>query len=96
MCPDTIINAFACNFKIGNVVNTDVVEANFLNTRLYQRLSVSALTDDLSDKPLLILRTDLQQAAYKDALTMFKRRIGLSGPEDLVALSNVSMCVNVI
>ena len=94
LCPDTIINAFACNFKVNGVVNTDVVEANFLNTRMYQRLSMSSLADDLSDRPLLILRTEFSQAGYKDSLTVFKNRIGLSGPEDLVALSNVSMQVH--
>ncbi|QRW18661.1 pyridoxal-dependent decarboxylase domain protein [Rhizoctonia solani] len=36
------INAFACNFRLPNgEVNSDVVEANYLNTRIYERLSVT-------------------------------------------------------
>src|ERR1700691_3895113 len=90
---DTMVNAFACNFKIGDVVNEDVVEANFLNTRIYQRLSVKTVTDDLKDRPIIILRTELKQADYSGALVNFKSRIGLLGPENLVVLSNVSMWV---
>jgi hypothetical protein len=90
---DTMVNAFACNFKVGGQLNKDVVEANFLNTRIYQRLSVQTVTDDLKDRPIIILRTELKQADYMRALDNFKARIGLVGPENLVVLSNVSMCV---
>ncbi|THH16889.1 hypothetical protein EW146_g3821 [Bondarzewia mesenterica] len=88
---DTMINAFACNFKVDGVINTDVVEANFLNTRIYQRLSVLTVNDDLKDRPIIILRTELMQKNYLGTLDMFKSRMGLSGSEDLVALTNVSM-----
>jgi hypothetical protein len=91
---DTMVNAFACNFKIGGELNKDVVEANFLNTRIYQRLSVQTVSDDLKDRPIIILRTELKQADYLRALDNFKSRIGLLGPENLVVLSNVSMCVH--
>ena len=90
---DTMVNAFACNFKFAGEVNKDVVEANFLNTRIYQRLSVQTVTDDLKDRPIIILRTELKQADYLRALDNFKSRIGLLGPQNLVVLSNVSMCV---
>jgi hypothetical protein len=90
---DTMVNAFACNFKVGDAVNKDVIEANFLNTRIYQRLSVQTVKDDLKDRPIIILRTELKQADYLGALDKFKSRIGLSGSENLVVLSNVSMCV---
>jgi hypothetical protein len=86
-----MINAFACNFKVGGVLNTDVVEANFLNQRIYQRLSIQTPKDDIKDKPLIIMRTEMSQGSYKACLTKFKSRIGVSGPEDLVVLSNVSM-----
>lgn len=89
---DTMINAFACNFKIDGALNTDVIEANFLNSRLYQRLSVQSTNDDLTDRPIIILRTEFEQEEYKGCLTRFKSRIGVSqGPEMLVVLSNVSM-----
>lgn len=88
-----MINAFACNFIVDDVVNTDVVQASFLNSRIYERLSVKALTDELNDKPIIILRTEFEQAVYGRALDKFKSRMGLSGPEDLVVLPNVSMWV---
>lgn len=90
---DTMINAFACNFKDGEVVNKDIVEANFLNTRIYQRLSVQTVKDDLKDRPIIVLRTEFKQTDYLKVLDKFKSRIGLSGPQNLVVLSNVSMCV---
>ena len=90
------MNAFACNFRLRDgSVNTDVVEANFLNRRIYQRLSVSTLKDELSDKPVLILQTEFNQSIYKGALEVFKNRMGLppKSSENLIALSNVSMFV---
>jgi hypothetical protein len=90
---DTMVNAFVCNFKVGDVVNRDIVEANTLNTRIYQRLSIHTMKDDLRDRLIIILRTELRQADYLGALDTFKSRIGLSGPENLVVLSNVSMYV---
>ncbi|KAK7051050.1 hypothetical protein VNI00_005162 [Paramarasmius palmivorus] len=95
LTPDTIINAFACNFRLrDSSVNTDVVEANFLNKRIYSRLSIATLKDELSDRPVLILQTEFKQDVYKDALTLFKRRMGLpESAENLIALSNVSMFV---
>jgi len=88
-----MVNAFVCNFKVGDDANKDVVEANFLNTRIYQRLSIQTVKDDLKDRPIIILRTELKQADYLRALDNFKSRIGLVGPDNLVVLSNVSMCV---
>ena len=93
---DTMINAFACNFKVEKEVNNDVIEANFLNTRIYQRLSVQTVQDDLKDRPIIILRTEFKQTDYLKALDKFKSRIGLLGPENLVVLSNVSMCVGYV
>ncbi|KAF8761186.1 Pyridoxal-dependent decarboxylase conserved domain [Rhizoctonia solani] len=40
MGSDLSINAFACNFRLANgEINKDVVESNYLNTRIYERLS---------------------------------------------------------
>ncbi|KAK7013215.1 hypothetical protein R3P38DRAFT_3207165 [Favolaschia claudopus] len=94
---DTMINAFVCNYKIdsnGNY-NRDISQANFLNQRLYDRLSVRTPRDTINDKPLIINRTEFKQNAYKDTLTSLKSRMHLdveSCKEDsLIALSNVSM-----
>ncbi|KIK58986.1 hypothetical protein GYMLUDRAFT_170418 [Collybiopsis luxurians FD-317 M1] len=88
---DLMINAFACNFHIDGKVNTDVVEASFLNHRLYKRLSVTTMNDQLNQKPIIIMATNFSQNKYGKALTTFKKRMGLEGEEDLYALSNVSM-----
>ncbi|KAF5367520.1 hypothetical protein D9758_003623 [Tetrapyrgos nigripes] len=88
---DLMINAFACNFHIGGQLNTDVVEASFLNQRLYKRLSVTSMEDKLNEKPIIIMATEFSQEVYEGALVKFKNRLGLEGDEDLYALSNVSM-----
>ncbi|KAJ8092537.1 hypothetical protein PM082_023790 [Marasmius tenuissimus] len=90
---DLMINAFACNFHIDGQPNTDTVEASFLGRRLYKRLSVTSMEDDLNDKPIIIMATEFSHKKYGDALKTFKRRIGLDekDEEDLYALSNVSM-----
>ena len=90
-----MINAFACNFraKAGGEINDDVVAANFLNQRLYDRLSVRRTRDVINDRPIIIIRTEFKASAYKGTLEAFKKRMKVKGPEDLVALSNVSMCV---
>ncbi|THU76237.1 PLP-dependent transferase [Dendrothele bispora CBS 962.96] len=89
---DTMINAFVCNFKIDDKVNKNIVQANFLNDRLYERLSVRKARDVINDKPLIINRTVLKQSAYGDTLQTLKKRMNVNeGKEDVVALSNVSM-----
>ncbi|KAK7438594.1 hypothetical protein VKT23_017929 [Stygiomarasmius scandens] len=89
---DTMINAFVCNFKIDGKVNDDIVQANFLNDRLYERLSVRTIRDVINDKPLIINRTVFKHSAYKNTLEFLKQRMEVKGgPEDIVALSNVSM-----
>lgn len=88
---DLMINPFACNFHVGGNLNADVVEASFLNRRLYQRLSITSMDDVLNQKPIVIMGTEFSQKKYGKALSTFKKRLGLIGEEDLYALSNVSM-----
>ncbi|KAM6489886.1 Pyridoxal phosphate-dependent transferase [Amanita muscaria] len=90
---DLMINAFACNFYIDGKPNTDVVEANYLNTRLYDRLSVRKLEDKLHKRPLILYSTRFQQKSYGPCLTRFRTRLRLdpTDDEDLVALANTSM-----
>lgn len=88
---DLMINAFACNFRIGSDINRDVVEASFLNQRLYRRLSVTKLEDNLEERPIIIMGTEFSVKRYGDTLERFKKRVGLEGDEDLFALSNTSM-----
>ncbi|KAG8527293.1 uncharacterized protein KY384_008037 [Bacidia gigantensis] len=88
---DLMINAFACNFEIDGKINTDVTEANYLNTQIFQQLSVSDIRKDISNVPLLLTSTSLAQSQYKDCLTHFKNRLGLEGEQDLYILINVTM-----
>jgi hypothetical protein len=90
---DLMINAFACNFYIDGKPNTDVVEANYLNNRLYDRLSVRKLEHKLHERPLILYSTRFQQKSYGPCLTRFRTRLRLdpTDDEDLVALANTSM-----
>ncbi|PVF93464.1 PLP-dependent transferase [Serendipita vermifera] len=90
---DLVINAFACNFYIDGVPNKDVVECNYLNRALYNKLSIRTPGDDLHKRPLILYSTTFQQKTYGECLTRFKTRLGLdeNDDEDLVALSNTSM-----
>jgi hypothetical protein len=46
MGSDLMINNFSCNFKVGGKINTDIDEANYLNKRIYERLSIQKVTDE--------------------------------------------------
>lgn len=95
MGSDLCINAFAANFKISGVVNDDIVEANYLNTRIFNRLSITEVEDNINDKPLILTSTVLLQSLYQDCLTDFKDRLQLSDSQtlyqDLYTLVNVVM-----
>ncbi|KAH9179372.1 pyridoxal phosphate-dependent transferase [Lactarius sanguifluus] len=91
MGSDLVVNAFACNFRVGGVANKDIWEANDLNARIYNRLSFKSMSEKLNDQKVIIMSSKLSQEGYGKCLTKFKRRIGLSGQEDLFVLVNVSM-----
>lgn len=91
---DLMINTFSCNFKLENgELNKDVTEANFLNQRIYDRLSIRRITDDINQVPVLLVGTVWEQKLYKSCLTQFKSRLGLDSadPTDLHAYSSVAM-----
>jgi hypothetical protein len=96
MGSDLAINTFAVNFRFTNgegqlVVNQDVVEASNLGKRVFERLSISKVTDSVPDKPLVLTSTQFTQDSYKTCLTNFKTRLGLVGAQDLYVLVNVVM-----
>jgi hypothetical protein len=93
MGSDLVINSFACNFYIDGQPNRDVAEANYLNARIYKRLSIQRPSDSIYDRPLIMCSTKLQQKSYGSCLTNFKQRLGLDpdDDDDVVALSNTSM-----
>jgi len=91
MGSDLVVNMFACNFLVDGPINQDVSEANYLNARIYDRLSLKSMTEKLEDKKVIIMSGVLLQREYGACLTKFKERLGLQGPEDLYVLVNVSM-----
>lgn len=93
MGSDLSINAFSTNFKLNGEPNKDVIAANDLNRRIYERLSLVSIKQTMNDKPVLLTSTKFSQATYLDCLTTFKRRLGLdpNDPNDLYCLSNVVM-----
>jgi hypothetical protein len=89
---DLNINAFACNFRYPDGrLNTDIEEANFLNRRIFERLSVTEPSEDPREVPLYLTSTTFAQADYKECATHFKQRLGLVGNQDLLVLRNVVM-----
>jgi hypothetical protein len=91
MGSDLVVNSFACNFRVDGVINQDVSEANSLNSRIYDRLSLKKMTEKLESKKAIIMSSVLSQQGYGACLSKFKERLGLRGQEDLVILVNVSM-----
>ncbi|KZT22906.1 PLP-dependent transferase [Neolentinus lepideus HHB14362 ss-1] len=88
---DLMINTFACNFRNGHDLNTNVEEANYFNKRIYEKLSILKPTDDIHDREVIIMATSLSQKSYGACLKNFKKRMGLEGDEDLYVLANVCM-----
>ncbi|KAH9983311.1 pyridoxal phosphate-dependent transferase [Russula compacta] len=91
MGSDLVVNTFACNFRVDGAINQDISEANYLNARIYNRLSLKSMTEKLEHKKAIIMSSVLSQKEYGACLTRFKDRLGLSGEEDLYVLVNVSM-----
>ena len=91
MGSDLVVNSFACNFRVDGVINQDVSEANSLNSRIYDRLSLKTMTEKLESRKVIIMSSVLSQKIYGACLSKFKGRLGLRGQEDLVVLVNVSM-----
>jgi hypothetical protein len=89
MGSDLSINNFAVNFRVNGEVNKDVVEANNLNMRIFERLSITSTRVDMNTRPLILTSTQLAQSAYTECLDNFKERLGLVGNQDLYTLINV-------
>src|ERR1044072_2157423 len=51
---DLMINTFACNFKVDGKLNEDVIEANYLNQRLFEKFSLTTAKETNVDKPLIL------------------------------------------
>lgn len=89
---DLNINVFACNFRNRDgSLNTDVEEANWLNNRIFQRLSVTSSEENPLEVPFYITATTFKQHEYGICATEMKRRMGLVGNEDVLVIRNVVM-----
>jgi hypothetical protein len=89
---DLNINVFACNFRYTDgTLNTDVEEANWLNRRIFERLSVTNAEEDPLKIPFYLTSTTFSQHEYGVAAEEMRRRMGLEGKQDLVVLRNVVM-----
>lgn len=90
MGSDLSINTFAVNFRVNGQVNQDIVEANNLNTRIFNRLSITNLRQDMNKIPLVITSTQFSEKEYGKCLTNYKRRLGLDVnlKQDLYSLIN--------
>ncbi|KAM0513536.1 hypothetical protein ACHAPE_007800 [Trichoderma viride] len=93
---DLMINAFACNFKVNGKINDDVNEANYLNQRIFQRLSVTSMNDVVATRPLFLTSSTFGEVTYGNCLKSYKRRLQLVDGKDpargdLTFLVNVTM-----
>ncbi|KAJ7699650.1 hypothetical protein B0H17DRAFT_869752, partial [Mycena rosella] len=93
LASDLNINAFACNFWINGQVDDDVEEANYLNKRIFNRLSITSPNVDPKNIPLFLSSTVFEQGDYRECVRNFQRRLGLEtdSRQDLFVLRNVVM-----
>ena len=89
---DLNVNAFACNFRYPDgTINKSVEEANYLNRRIFEALSVTSSQEDPLSIPFYITSTVFAQKDYGECADKFKERLGLEGQQDLFVLRNVVM-----
>ena len=90
---DLNINAFALNFRYSDGrVNDDVEEANYLNRRVVEVLSVDSPEDDPTKIPFYLTSTEFGYETYGNCAQHFKKRLGLTEDKlDLFVLRNVLM-----
>ncbi|KAL1744050.1 hypothetical protein HDZ31DRAFT_82975 [Schizophyllum fasciatum] len=91
---DLNINVFTCNFRDANgKVNTDVEEANYLNNRIFERLSLTSVGERPEDIPIFLTATVFDRKDYGDCLDEYKRRLGLEteSKQSLFVLRHVVM-----
>ncbi|KAK7060546.1 hypothetical protein VNI00_001312 [Paramarasmius palmivorus] len=89
---DLNINAFTCNFRYSDGrINEDIEEANYLNRRVFERLSVTHPDEDPRDTPFYLTSTVFKGEEYGKCADTLKERLGLKGDQDLFVLRNVVM-----
>lgn len=72
-------------------------EANYLNERIFKRLSVTSMNDNVEDTPMFLTQSSFGEKEYGSCLRKFKHRLQLDDKNgrgargDLSFLSNVTM-----
>ncbi|KAL8827771.1 MAG: hypothetical protein Q9170_006883, partial [Blastenia crenularia] len=90
---DLNINAFALNFRYSDgTLNDDVEEANYLNRRVVEALSVDSPEDDPTKIDFYLTSTEFEHELYGKCAQHLKKRLGLAQDElSLMVLRNVLM-----
>lgn len=89
---DLIVNTFACNFRLEDgTLNDNVEEANNLNRRIVNRLSVTSPDKLPAEVSLFLTSTEFLQHEYGACADHFKKRLGLKGETNLFVLRNVTI-----
>lgn len=88
---DLNVNCFICNFKVNGKPNKDVHKANDLNGRIAQRCSAPSNKQSSRDIPFHTSSTILTEEKDGECLWNSKKRGGLEGEGELVALRIVLM-----
>ncbi len=80
--PDLNILIYAFNFKINGQLNTSLKNANLLNKRYYENLSIDE-GEDINDYPMIVSTTDFTTEAYGSYfIEHYKNRLGVTGESD--------------
>ncbi|ARV62790.1 decarboxylase [Nostocales cyanobacterium HT-58-2] len=81
--PDLNILIYAFNFKNKNgELNTSLKNANLLNKRYYENLSIDQ-GDDINNYPMIVSTTDFNAEAYGSYfIEHYKKRLGVTGEPD--------------
>lgn len=80
--PDLNILIYAFNFKINGQLNTSLKNANLLNKRYYENLSIDE-GDDINNYPMIVSTTDFTKEAYGSYfIEHYKKRLGVTGEPD--------------
>ena len=75
---DLNINVFACNFRNRDgSLNTSIEAANTLNSRIFDRLSVTSAEEDPLTVPFYLSSTTFKHEEYGICATHMKERMGL-------------------
>ena len=71
------------------------VEANYLNERIFKRLSVTSMDDDVADRPLFLTQSKFGEKEYGSCLQHYKRRLQLDDGSERGAHGDLTFLVNV-